>query len=347
MKHVQYKLNGPFYYSYVKQPEGTSWVILSQWCHHVSPDFWFPVMSVLWAVLVFRMISLISESRLGSQCLWSSTEVDQVWVASKVVEQYAMWVKLWSVCFFYYLEFRSMTFLLDHVPQKFTCIAQLSEGNGAHTAHSIISMQHDMSQLLYGAVKGLSGSELPSTCICTGFFHRLFIRVSLKMWYYTQQKTFNIGQNDDNSMGLGGSPSNFFRPTRLSSLNIETTMGQGLETHPTGPMAVAEDTEHSLNTLRHACIMDGQGQVGRSATLQIGEVHQWVAKTASWVRKWWEMMIDDDQWIFKGGALFPRVLAADKQKSSKIGLISEKNLQETMGFYMLYPKIWGVPADFA
>ena len=89
----------------------------------------------------------------GSQCLWSSTEVDQVWVANKVVEQYAMWVKLWSVFFLYYLEFRSMTFLPDHVPQKFTCIAQLSDGM-AHT-HTLYN-QHEtwhVSITIYGAVK--------------------------------------------------------------------------------------------------------------------------------------------------------------------------------------------------
>lgn len=104
-----------------------------------------------------------------------------------------------------------------------------------------------------------------------------------------------------------------------------------------------EDTEHSLNTLRHACIMDGQGQVGRSATLQIGEVHQWLAKTASWVRKWWEMMIDDDQWIFKGSALFPRVHAADKTTIIKSRIDLRENLQETMGFYKhVFTRKYGV-----
>ena len=90
-------------------------------------------------------------------------------------------------------------------------------GDGAHT-HTLYN-QHatwHVSITIF-AVKGLSGSELPSTCICTGFqfwfvpksFHRLFIWAPWKCDTIPNKKTFKIRPNDDNSMGLGGSPSKF------------------------------------------------------------------------------------------------------------------------------------------
>ena len=57
-------------------------------------------------------------------------------------------------------------------------------------------------------------------------------------------------------------------------------------------------------------------------------------------------MIDDDQWIFKGGALFPRVHAADKTTIIKDRIGFQENLQETMGFYMLLPENTGCSCRF-
>lgn len=108
-------------------------------------------------------------------------------------------------------------------------------GDGAHTHtlynqhaiwHVSITIRCSQGPFRFGITKRLHLHRFYQFWFVPKSCHRLFIRVSRKMGYYTQQKPFNIGPNDDNSMRLSGSPSKFFRPTRLSSLNVETTMGR-------------------------------------------------------------------------------------------------------------------------
>ena len=93
-------------------------------------------------------------------------------------------------------------------PRNLRALLNCQMGWRTHT-HSIISMQHDMSQLLYMVQsRHLHLHRFPSLD-CPKVLPPIVHLGPLKMWYYTQQKTFKIGQHDDNSMGLGGSSSKF------------------------------------------------------------------------------------------------------------------------------------------
>ena len=141
-------------------------------------------------------------------------------------------------------------------------------------------------------MKAPTGSETSNTCICTRF----------QLWFVPK---IHLGLSENE---IPNSTRNFkikvipwdsvvlkemFTQTHvghLCRLKVETTSVTPFATPRAarpGLRASAEDTEHSLNTLRHACIMDGQGQVGRSAKLHQPGLHllELDPKNSKWNQK--------------------------------------------------------------